>query len=64
MHMEEKETQCQFYIQTNEGLERCQEPLSDYYKFEDGSSIGLCDKHLMMIWDAMGPEIFPPDINH
>ena len=55
--------QCEFYIQESGGLVRCDQPVSQSYKFEDGSEITVCDQHLIKIWDAMGPEIFPPNIN-
>jgi hypothetical protein len=56
--------QCEFYFINDSGRYiRCTEPISQEYKFEDGTQLSVCDKHLMAIWDAMSPEIFPPDIN-
>jgi hypothetical protein len=50
--------QCEFYIQESGGLVRCDQPVSQSYKFEDFSEINLFYQHLMKFCEALCPDYF------
>jgi hypothetical protein len=53
--MNEKSEQCEFFYPnpSGYGLIQCPNKVTDTYKFEDGTKITVCEKHLQMILDQV-----------